>query len=122
MKKALLGVLLSLVLAGCAGIHPAPPDEAAKLDCEPFPAAYQEMIRADMSRRLFDPMSAQYQFYEPAKAKYKGGCGWYMRVDVNAKNRFGGYVGAQIYQYIIHQGQLEEINIIQSGILNAIEN
>jgi hypothetical protein len=118
MKKVLSGILLSLfVLGGCAGmfVKPAPPDEAAIMDCGPFPYDYQEKIMTDMNRKLIDPYSAQYGFNEPQKARYKGDCGWYVLMSVNAKNRFGGYVGAETHQFIIYKGTLEEINIVQSA-------
>lgn len=124
MKKILISSLLALSLSGCAGmmagVQPADASVAQNLDCAPYPENYQEMIQTYLSQRLIDPLSALYEIYKPEKAQYKGGCGWYIHAYFNAKNRFGGYTGKKLSQFIIYNGQLEEINTFQSGMVNGL--
>ena len=75
--------------------------ELARADFGFTPDSYQQQIKDHFSQTLFDPYSAHYQFGQPYEASvYKGifrGGGYYfghaVDVLVNAKNRFGGYVG-----------------------------
>lgn len=117
MRGLFLGLFI-LSLGACAVARPIPIDQAANMDCGPFPSDYQERIISAMSKKLIDPYSAQYEFNEPEKATYKDGCGWYFVMGVNAKNRFGGYTGIELHQFIIYQGMLEEVNIVGSVIAN----
>ncbi len=120
MKKNVFLISSVLFISSCAGIQPATPEEAASLNCDPYPDNYKQMIIDYLSVGLYDPMSAQYRFTSPQKAKFKGGCGWYIASGINAKNRFGGYVGEKKSQFIIHKGKLQEINQFQSEILNSL--
>ena len=115
---AVVALLSTMTLTGCVTVRPASPEEAAKLNCEPLPTDYQAMIQTYMNGQLIDPESARYQFYVPAKAKYEGGCAWYMRADINAKNSYGGYTGAKIYFFVISHGQIEEVNTMASTFIN----
>jgi hypothetical protein len=72
-----------------------------------LPENYQTVIRGyfSMPGRLKDPYSAMYRFETARKASVKDGIfvggkthyGWVVPVWINAKNSFGGYVGAQLF-------------------------
>jgi hypothetical protein len=72
-----------------------------------LPDNYQTVIRGyfSMPGRLKDPYSAVYRFESPRKGSVKDGIfvggkthyGWIVPVWINAKNSFGGYVGAQLF-------------------------
>src|ERR1700747_1207115 len=86
----------------------------------PLTMDYQAFIRKWFSTRLKDPYSAVYTFSQPqkgyqAKAPVPFGPGGYWlgyRVDVmvNAKNSFGGYVGAKKYTFWFRDNQLLTIS------------
>ena len=66
---------------------------------------------------LFDPYSAQYEFEFPQRYWFKesalaGGrlyAGYLVRVSVNAKNRFGGYVGKKMYGFLIQDERIIKV-------------
>ena len=66
----------------------------------PPPKDYRDLIKQEIGKSLIDPYSAQYEIGEPAKgytignSLYKTPQGWLpVCGTVNARNRFGGYVG-----------------------------
>ena len=87
----------------------------------PLTVDYQAFIKKWFSTRLKDPYSAVYTFSQPqkgyqAKAPVPFGPGGYWlgyRVDVmvNAKNSFGGYVGAKKYTFWFRDNQLLTISV-----------
>lgn len=91
------------VLAGCAGaFEPLPANTAFG---QP-PANIEAPIRDYFESTLKDPESARFRFSTPQKAHANWGLidggkirwvGYLVRVDVNAKNSFGGYVGFKPY-------------------------
>lgn len=111
-QTAILMFFLNLFFNGCATTpnYTSPTQEQiAKLDYgSPITIDYQEAIKSYFHRRLFDPYSAVYEFATPQKywvnrsPLYGGGlyAGYMVYVDVNAKNRMGGYVGAQRYGFL----------------------
>ena len=121
MKKIILIVSIALILSACAGagVRPASYQESLNLNCDPLPNNYQEMIKTHVNRTLIDPTSGIYEFSQPAKAKFNNACAWYLQVEVNAKNRFGGYVGRQLHQFVIYQRSVQEVNAFQSGMING---
>lgn len=99
-------VLLSALVCtvGCETSAKLTSEELTKAELA-GPAPTKAQIEADIKgvykSRLFDPYSAVYEFGEPFKGKTWGGAfggGWkygdIVNYTVNAKNRFGGYVGA----------------------------
>ena len=104
MKKAVLfAVMLSvasiLFVGSCTTMNPKPtPEQLQNADYGRYPDDYQDIVKEYYSRVLFDPYSAHYRWMKPpykgyfqmfGKLKY----GYIVHVGVNAKNRFGGYVG-----------------------------
>ena len=108
MRRRLVLCGLLLALAGCF----VPPTEQQILsaDCGAYPENYQQIVQAYYSTVLFDPYSAVYQF-GPARRGYGYNnfqlvWGYVVEGNVNAKNRFGGYVGAAPFAFLIRNGQL----------------
>ncbi len=99
---------VALALAGCA-LNPSPQQFAAA-DPGPFPDNYQQIVVADFAQTLFDPYSAVFQIGAPSKgwARWldKVTYGWAVCGTVNAKNRLGGYVGAQPFFVLIRDNQV----------------
>lgn len=87
-------------------------EEMATWDYGPYPEQYEEIVKNYMSRSLFDPYSAQYIFNGSPSKNYlmrpfgETLYGWHGTVSVNAKNRFGGYVGYHTFDYIIRYGTI----------------
>lgn len=98
------------ILAGCAAPPPTQ-QELAAANYGPPPRNYKASIIAYMGAILKDPESARYGFYgEPAKG-YMGASrkfGWVACAMVNAKNSFGGYVGARQYIFLIRDDVVVE--------------
>lgn len=67
-----------------------------------------------MATHLKDPMSAQWQCSDVAQqyvsnGRLRGGgtlYGWGLQCSINAKNSFGGYVGARQHQFLFRDGRL----------------
>ncbi len=107
MKK--IAMFIVLLLVGCA-IVPIPTQEQAdNADYGSSPSDYQEIVKTFMSGKLLDPYSAVYTNW---KGPHKGWIsdphrgnfyGYRVCVDVNAKNRIGGYnVGSRPYYFMIN--------------------
>lgn len=90
-------------MAGCASaFEPLPANAAFGLP----PTDVEAPIRQYFENTLKDPESARFRFYDPQKAHANSGLleggkirwvGYLIRVDVNAKNSYGGYVGFKPY-------------------------
>jgi hypothetical protein len=100
LLKTLCSVfIVSVLLNGCAGKMPTQ-EELNTQSFEECPQNYQAIIQAYFNSVLIDPQSAIYQFVEPYKYVYKDQYVHRVTMAVNSKNRFGGYVGAQRYNFI----------------------
>lgn len=95
--------LLSTALIGCTSNLARP---GASADYGKPPENYEGIIKEHFEAQLKDPDSARYIFSNPVKAYgnegilYGGGIRWagyLVKVEVNAKNSFGGYVGYEPY-------------------------
>jgi hypothetical protein len=82
-------------------------------------------IKAYFSRVLVDPESARFEYGKPYKAYLNralllgGGIewsGWAVEVIVNAKNRMGGYAGAEYY-HVTFNGD----RVVNAYPANAVE-
>ncbi len=111
---SILIVLAGSALSGCAS--PPTAEMARKANYGPRPTTAQmvSMVKERMSKSLIDPYSAVYPCSQPTKAWVIAGSGsqgnvesgrtyygWLSTCSINAKNRFGGYVGAQEYTFMI---------------------
>lgn len=113
-----LAIVVGLSLtSGC--VDPAMV-ESADYGVEPTATQYELAIRSYMEKSLKDPESARYKFFAPSKGwtRLHGQTffGWFVTAQVNAKNSFGGYTGAQTYVFFFFNGQfMGEINPTLSG-------
>ena len=110
-RKNLLFFLLLTFPFTVLSCHVRPtPDQIYGADYGPHPSDYEAIIKEYYSSYLFDPYSAVYTFRMPTKAwrsqfsqvQY----GWAVCGTINAKNRFGGYVGAKPFYVMIHYGKV----------------
>ena len=147
MKKALVFVLLSFVMAGCVSQQQRPAatpqpvresplaaaqrksaeaevyhqrlrERAQSEDCGKYPSNYQALVKAAAGEALKDPQSAMYKFEGEPKRAYKviGKLqdenvifGYGGRVQINAKNSYGGYVGFKLWTYVIRDGKVIDL-------------
>jgi hypothetical protein len=102
-------VIVALVLTGC----PRQPsmEERAAADYGNYPYDYEEIVKQHMRHSLFDPYSAQYEFLSSPTARFlarafggKISYGYGGYVFINAKNRYGAYVGNKKFKYLIRNG------------------
>lgn len=117
MNRIVGGVIsLSLVLclSGCGYIKPKPSDlQVANFGERPTRDEAASLVKTHMSKALFDPYSAVYECDEPRKAwgnsVGKLYYGYAVTCNINAKNRFGAFVGSQAHRFIISSGTVSEI-------------
>jgi hypothetical protein len=85
----------------------------------PAPVNYKETIKEYFEETLFDSYSAQYKFGKLDKAYTNEGAAWggdvswlgyAIDVKVNAKNRFGGYVGYKKYLFLLNGEHIYKVN------------
>lgn len=115
MKTILmLGIAMAL-LVGCATAPPTADDFA---NVGPLPADYQDQVKKYFEESLIDPDSAKYYFVgEPKVGAHEGYglnrtprvVGWIVSVEVNAKNRMGGYTGRQLHKAVLNQGKVVRV-------------
>ncbi len=100
MKYAIIFFLGIFLLSGCA-TGPTPQQLANADYGPPPPANYKDLVKKEFELQLIDPVSAIYRFNEPSQGYIKASplygtqltFGWRACGLINAKNRFGGYVG-----------------------------
>ena len=110
--KYLFYILLILAFHGCATVPTN--EELANKDYGRYPENYQEIVKRYFSGQLSDPYSAQYRWIKPPYQGYfiehtnlltgqpdKFSFGYLVHVGINAKNRFGGYIGEKEYVVLI---------------------
>jgi hypothetical protein len=102
------------VLAGCA----TPPPTQQELEVANYgspPRNYKASIMSYMGAILKDPESARYGFYGAPVKGYMGASrkfGWIACATINARNSFGGYVGARKYIFLIRDDAVVEYDNI----------
>lgn len=122
MKSLTLIICVLFVITGCATGSKPTPEQLTKEHFTECPPDYQQQIKDQLSRDLFDPYSAMYGYSVPEKFVYKGNLGYRVFGSVNAKNRFGGYVGARSHMFMCFpDGTVKEINEFLMGIMNGLE-
>lgn len=99
-------------LFSCATIPKPTEQEAANADYGAYPDNYQEIIKNYLADLLFDPYSAVYSNWRGPLRGWSGGgffqvaYGYRVCVDINAKNRMGGYVGKKLHYFVINNGRI----------------
>jgi hypothetical protein len=109
--------LAAFVLAGCAMMNKPTQEQIAAADYGLLPEDYKTVIQTYMPRILLDPYSAVFSHWRGPSRGYaydQNGSyfGYRVCVEVNAKNRMGGYVGSQPYFFLLNNGR---VMMIQGG-------
>ena len=127
--KKLISITISLsfiFLSACATVNStyAPTEEElAQADYGEKPIDYKPIIKAYVLETLIDPESARfYNFSIPKKdwlSEFEGFgvnkyFGWLVCVNVNAKNRTGGYTGKQPHHFIMRGNKITFVQINES--------
>jgi hypothetical protein len=99
-------------VAGC--VHTlATPQQIAQADYGTLGSSYKDAIQNSMQTVLFDPESARYRYLgTPVR-----GCaivaiggqpvfGYLVEVNINAKNRLGGYVGEDTFTFLVRNDEV----------------
>ena len=108
---------LTLIAAALTACVTAPTGQGGKpltlADAGPKPADAMAIANAAILPMLKDPESARFQLIRPARPVvmadtvfHKGGAGWEICVNVNAKNSFGGYVGYRTTYLMWNTGKI----------------
>jgi len=116
MKNLCALILITLsIVPGCACLPTQ--SEIDNLDYGSYPIDYQSAIKTYFDNILFDPYSAQYEFYEPAKTWLKSGRtiigGYGVGANVNAKNKMGGYTGKKFWTFFFRDNNI--IKVYEGG-------
>lgn len=115
MKHIVILFTTLFLIMGCATTTKLTPEQEATADYGQYPTNYEQIVKDYFSRSLFDPYSAHYRIGTPYKgysnkAPIMGGgvdqFGYLIDVGINAKNRYGGYVGEEQYRLLIRNGQV----------------
>lgn len=126
-RAILMAVLIiSACMTGCAEFAPRPSEtELASLDFgEPVSQDFAESdAKIFFEHYLKDPYSAQIQYAhvyrgwvkEPLLNGGKLHYGYVLDVSVNAKNSFGGYVGATNFKFIFRENKVLAVLEEKSG-------
>ncbi len=108
MKKLIIFASLAVFLFfGCATVPTQ--EQLASADYGDPPSNHEELIKNLFSPSLFDPYSAMYTFDKPIKGYVDAAgkaYGWVVCGTINAKNRFGGYVGAKPFYIMIRDNKI----------------
>ena len=99
----LLAVVACLGLAGCATGGKMISPMMAEQIYGPLPENYRQIVTDHARKNAIDPQSVLVEFVSAPEPREKG---WVGQVEVNAKNRMGGYVGNVLYEYMIQYGQV----------------
>ncbi len=112
MKK-FFPLFAMFILFACAGATPPTSSELENADYGSYPANYKKILENKIKMALIDEDSAKFRYSgDPLKAwkPLTNGngyvYGWDVCVEVNAKNRMGGYVGYKPYYAFIKNGNV----------------
>ena len=106
LKFISIGILL-VVLSSCAIIPLVPTEEQiSKADFGFYPENYKEIVKNYYSKSLFDPYSAHYIWLKLPIRGYISTYnqlhfGYLVHIELNAKNRMGGYVGSKAIAVLV---------------------
>jgi hypothetical protein len=114
MKYAKLVLFAAISLtAGCVSMIPKDPikGDMAHGEFGSYPNDYDSLIKAWGQSNLKDPDSAKYvHISKPRKewavAESMPIYGWSVCADINSKNSYGGYTGAQTFWFFFQNGKI----------------
>ena len=116
MKKILLLLMTIACIGLTAGCAPSR-EQIQNAYYGPYPTDCEQLVREEVSRQLYDPYSAQFVFLNAPQMGFiitplmKTEYGWRGEFTLNAKNLYGGYIGAKTLIYLIRDGKV--ISIMQ---------
>ena len=117
MHIMIVGFSFLVLLCACTSGGRPTPEQLANNSFAECPSNYQEMVQQRLSANLIDPYSAKFRFSTPEKYVYGGQYGYAFAVGLNAKNRYGGYVGEQVHEFMCFpNGSVSEINEMANGM------
>ncbi|RED06993.1 membrane lipoprotein lipid attachment site-containing protein [Ectopseudomonas oleovorans] len=127
MKRYVLAIFMALTLSGCAHKPTQQEIDSADYGYSINQSDAQKQVQSFFSVYLKDPESARFAFSDVYKGYFVGSAfegrklsaGYLMDFRVNAKNSFGGYVGAKPYKALFHNGRLQGIWEIRNGNLHV---
>lgn len=121
MKNLILIICVLLITSGCATGSLPTSEQLMKEHFIECPSDYQQQISNYLGRNLLDPYSAMYRYSIPEKFVYDGNFGYRVLGSVNAKNRFGGYVGQETHMFMCFpDGTVREINAAFMGMMQGV--
>jgi len=99
------------LFASCAGTITQP---------QPYPKNYQAKIKEYMDMSLFDGSTARYRFPKVPQLtpSLLGGKQYSVPFSVNAKNRYGAYVGFKPYRADFLNGEVQRANESPFDLIN----
>lgn len=98
-RKIFIACATTAILTGCASL------DKPNLSLGPFPTDYKTTIKKEVLRSFFDPYSIRdASISAPIRSRIIEPKGWLVCLEVNAKNRMGGYTGLSRTAYYIRLG------------------
>ena len=125
MRLIAIMALSALLLSGCASPPTQQDIQSADYGASVYQADAENATKIFFGNRLKDPESARYSFGNIYKGYIVGSrvqgrkleAGYLLDVNVNAKNSYGGYVGAKPYKVLLHNDKvIQVIEIYPSGM------
>ena len=116
-RNSLIVIIIMLSLSGCASGGQPTAEQLANNTFAECPSDYEQMIKQRLSANLIAPSSVMFRFSRPEKYVHSGQYGHVVSVGLNAKNRFGGYIGEQLHEFMCFpNGSVREINETENGM------
>ncbi len=111
IKIFALLIFTLFTIMGCASMNKPTPAQITNADYGSYPDNYKNIVENYMARMLFDPYSAVFSNWRgPAQGYIYDITGTYFGyrvcVEVNAKNRMGGYTGNKMHLFVINNGHV----------------
>lgn len=114
MRKTLLSAILIGALSGCTSVPSEQELANADYGRETSQAECEALVKAQAEIFLKDADSAKYQFGHCEKRGMQSipviqipkQYGYFIPVQINSKNGFGGYTGYKSYQFLIKNGAI----------------
>ena len=115
MSKMLTVLLTAVLLGGCAAKPTQNEIDSADYGYSIYQSDAETIVKQFFQMYLKDPESATYSFGQAYRGYYVSSMvegrklitGYLIDVSVNAKNSYGGYVGAKPYKFIIKSGKIQ---------------
>jgi hypothetical protein len=85
----------------------------------PYPSDYKEIIKSHVLKTYFDPYSIRSaSISQPIQGHLFFEQGWIVCLEVNSKNRMGGYIGVQQTAYLLNRGSVIQ-SMMKASMCNS---